>query len=216
MAGSDGRIVAGGGKAFCRGPIDSKMAGYECRAAIPDRRGSADLHRERGPAEGRPGGRGLLNEKGIRAVINNNEALAAASLNGTQTMPLRAMIVFKSVGVHVAADALALASLADAQRVLRYYIRRWECEEGMQFLKEQVNLESIRTFRWSAICRLVLLCVLVMIYLAWLIEEHPRLTDRLIEYGQVLPDEGDFLFYRLLTGVTEAINVCFYLRRDLL
>ena len=158
----------------------------------------------------------LLNEKGIRAVINNNEALAAASLNGTQTMPLRAMIVFKSVGVHVAADALALASLADAQRVLRYYIRRWECEEGMQFLKEQVNLESIRTFRWSAICRLVLLCVLVMIYLAWLIEEHPRLTDRLIEYGQVLPDEGDFLFYRLLTGVTEAINVCFYLRRDLL
>lgn len=111
---------------------------------------------------------------------------------------------------------LSVESLADAQRVLRYYIRRWECEEGMQFLKEQVSLESIRTFRWSAICRLVLLCVLVMIYLAWLIEEHPRLTDRLIEYGQVLPDEADFLFYRLLTGVTEAINACFYLRRDLL
>jgi hypothetical protein len=99
---------------------------------------------------------------------------------------------------------LSVESLADAQRVLRYYIRRWECEEGMQFLKEQVNLESIRTFRWSAPDvhrdRLVLLCVLVMIYLAWLIEEHPRLTDRLIEYGQVLPDDADFLFYRLLTG----------------
>jgi len=111
---------------------------------------------------------------------------------------------------------LSVESLADAHRVLRYYIRRWECEEGMQFLKEQVNLESIRTFRWSAICRLVLLCVLVMIYLAWLIEKHPRLTDRLIKYGQVLPDEADFLFYRLLTGLTEAIDACFYLRRDLL
>jgi len=111
---------------------------------------------------------------------------------------------------------LSVESLADAQRVLWYYIRRWECEEGMQFLKEQVNLESIRTFRWSAICRLVLLCVLVMIYLAWLIEKHPRLTDRLIKYGQVLPNEADFLFYRLLTGLTEAINACFYLRRDLL
>jgi len=111
---------------------------------------------------------------------------------------------------------LSVESLADAQRVLRYYIRRWECEEGMQFLKEQVNLESIRTFRWSAICRLVLLAALVMIYLAWLIEKHPRLTDRLIKYGQVLPDEADFLFYRLLTGLTEAINACFYLRRDLL
>jgi hypothetical protein len=111
---------------------------------------------------------------------------------------------------------LPVECLADAQRVLRYYIRRWECEEGMQFLKEQVNLESIRTFRWSAICRLVLMAVLVMIYLAWLIETHPRLTDRLIEYGQVLPDEADFLFYRLLTGLTEALNACFYLRRDLL
>jgi len=111
---------------------------------------------------------------------------------------------------------LPVNSLADAQRVLRYYIRRWECEEAMQFLKEQVSLESIRTFRWSAICRLVLLCVLVMVYLAWLIEEHPRLSERLIGYGQVLPDQADFLFYRLLTGLTEAINACFYLRRDLL
>ncbi len=56
----------------------------------------------------------LLNEKGIRALINNNEALSAAMLNGTQGLPLRAMIVMKSVGVHVAADALALGNLAGA------------------------------------------------------------------------------------------------------
>ena len=56
----------------------------------------------------------LLNEKGIRAVIHNNEALAAAALNGTQLAPCRAMIVMKSVGVHVAADALALGNLAGA------------------------------------------------------------------------------------------------------
>ena len=35
----------------------------------------------------------VLHEKGVRAVINNNEALAAAMLNGTQTLPVRAMIV---------------------------------------------------------------------------------------------------------------------------
>ena len=58
----------------------------------------------------------VLREKGIRAIINNNEALAAAMLNGTQTLPLRAMIVMKSVGVHVAADALALGNLAGANR----------------------------------------------------------------------------------------------------
>ncbi len=56
----------------------------------------------------------LLTDKGIRAVINNNEALAAAALNGTQLAPTRAMIVMKSVGVHVAADALALGNLSGA------------------------------------------------------------------------------------------------------
>ncbi len=56
----------------------------------------------------------LLNEKGIRAAINHNEALAAAMLNGTQTLPFRAMICMKSVGMHVAADGLALGNLAGA------------------------------------------------------------------------------------------------------
>ena len=56
----------------------------------------------------------LLKDKGIRATINNNEALSAAALNGSQLVGCRGMIVMKSVGVHVAADALALGNLAGA------------------------------------------------------------------------------------------------------
>ena len=37
-------------------------------------------------------------------------------------------------------------------------------EEGIRFLKNQANLEKMRTFRWYAIRRLVLLAVLVMIF----------------------------------------------------
>ena len=58
--------------------------------------------------------RDLLEERGIRAVMNSNEALAAAMLNGSQLVGCRAMIVVKSVGVHVASDALALGNLAGA------------------------------------------------------------------------------------------------------
>ena len=54
----------------------------------------------------------LLNEKGIRAVINNNEALSAAMLNGSQVAGCRGLICMKSVGVHVAADGLAIGNLA--------------------------------------------------------------------------------------------------------
>jgi len=111
---------------------------------------------------------------------------------------------------------LAVETLADAKRILRLYCRRWECEEGIQFLKEQVNLEAIRTFRWTAICRLVLLVAVVMLYLAWLWEKHLILSERLINYAQVLPGEVEFMLYRLLTGLTHILNACFYLSRDLL
>lgn len=111
---------------------------------------------------------------------------------------------------------LPVENLADAKRVLRFYIRRWECEEGIRFLKNQANLEKIRTFRWSAIRRLVLLTVLVMTYLDWLVEEHPNICDRLVYLSQPLPDKPDFLLYRLSGGLTEAINTCFWLHKDLL
>ena len=129
------------------------------------------------------------------------------------------MIVARSPGSDVPfmlLTNLPVENLADAKRVLRFYIRRWECEEGIQFLKEQVDLEAIRTFRWTAIRRLVLLVMLVMLYLAWLWEKYLPLADRLIDYAQVLPDEVDFVLYRLLTGLTHILNACFYLRRDLL
>ena len=111
---------------------------------------------------------------------------------------------------------LPVENSSDAKRVLRLYIRRWECEEAIRFLKSQVNLEKIRTFNWTAICRLVLLAVLVMIYLSWLIEEHPNICERLVYLSQPLPDNPKFVFYRLLTGLTEAINTCFWLHKDLL
>src|SRR5580698_761965 len=56
----------------------------------------------------------LLKAKGIRAFQANNEALAVAAVNGSQMVATRAIAAFKSVGVHVASDALALGTLAGA------------------------------------------------------------------------------------------------------
>ncbi len=53
---------------------------------------------------------------GIHSTIANNEALAAAMLNGSQMLGLRAAAAMKSVGFHVASDALALGNLAGAHR----------------------------------------------------------------------------------------------------
>jgi len=54
----------------------------------------------------------LLCDKGIVANIANNEALSVAMVNGAQMVGCRAVTAFKSVGAHVASDALALGVLA--------------------------------------------------------------------------------------------------------
>jgi len=54
----------------------------------------------------------LLNDKGVVAKIASNEALGVAMVNGAQMAGCRAITAFKSVGVHVASDALALGVLA--------------------------------------------------------------------------------------------------------
>ena len=56
--------------------------------------------------------RDLLVEKGVMVQIANNEALSAARLNGAQMEAIRAVTVMKSVGAHVASDALALGNMA--------------------------------------------------------------------------------------------------------
>jgi indolepyruvate ferredoxin oxidoreductase len=56
----------------------------------------------------------LLMKNGVRAFQANNEALGAAAVNGAQMVAARALGVMKSVGVHVASDALALGNLAGA------------------------------------------------------------------------------------------------------
>lgn len=58
--------------------------------------------------------RDLLIKNGIRAFQANNEALSVAAVNGAQMAPCRALTAFKSVGLHVASDALALGNLGGA------------------------------------------------------------------------------------------------------
>ena len=44
----------------------------------------------------------------------------------------------------------------------------------------------------------------------------PAIWVPLVGDAQVLPDEVDFMLYRLLTGLVHILNACFYLRRALL
>lgn len=57
----------------------------------------------------------LLSEHGVVGQMASNEALSVAMVNGAQMAGCRAITAFKSVGLHVASDALALGVLAGTQ-----------------------------------------------------------------------------------------------------
>ena len=56
----------------------------------------------------------LFVEHGIEAAVANNEALAAARINGSQALPVRAMAIMKCVGYNVALDVFETSNLAGA------------------------------------------------------------------------------------------------------
>jgi len=56
----------------------------------------------------------------------------------------------------------------------------------------------------------------VMIYLGRLVEAYPNICERLVSLSQPLPDDPDFVSYRLLGGLAEVIDTCFLLHKDLL
>ena len=78
----------------------------------------------------------ILKDKGVRAFQANNEALSIAAVNGSQMAPCRAVAAFKSVGVHVAADALALGNLRLAHERLVMLGRKTASERIASFLME--------------------------------------------------------------------------------
>ncbi len=59
----------------------------------------------------------LLDDKGIVAKQANNEALSVAMVNGAQMAGCRGITAFKSVGLHVASDAVALGVLAGTHTI---------------------------------------------------------------------------------------------------
>lgn len=99
----EGAEVFTGNELIVKGALESRVAlitGYP-GSPVSDIFDVAHANRE------------LLKKHGILAEMANNEALAVARLNGSRMAGVRAMAIMKSVGLHVAADGLALGNLSE-------------------------------------------------------------------------------------------------------
>lgn len=102
---------------------------------------------------------------------------------------------------------LAVETMDQTRNVLRYYKKRWICEEAGQFLKRRVGLERFRIRRYVAIQRLAILAMLAMGFLTWILLSSRDLTKRLFSLTSRFRKDVTFRYYRLLDGIQEFIRL---------
>jgi len=102
---------------------------------------------------------------------------------------------------------LVVETLDQARQVLRYYKKRWACEEAAQFLKGRVGLERFRVRRYEAMRRLVILAMFAMGFLTWILLRSRDLTKRLFAWTSRFRRPRRFLYYRLLDGLQEFVRL---------
>lgn len=98
-------------------------------------------------------------------------------------------------------------TLDQAHQVLKYYKKRWACEEAVQFLKSRVGLERFRVRRYEAMRRLAILAMLAMGFLTWILLRSRDLTKRLLAWTSRFRRERPFLYYQLLDGIQEFVRL---------
>ena len=98
---------------------------------------------------------------------------------------------------------MVVETLQQAQQIIRYYKRRWACEEASQFLKSRVGLERFRIRRYQAIQRLVILAMIAMGFLTWILLRSKRLVGGYFCFTSRFRKKTDFVYYRLLDGLQE-------------
>jgi len=102
---------------------------------------------------------------------------------------------------------LVVETMDQARNILRYYKKRWVCEEAGQFLKSRVGLERFRVRRYVAIQRLAILAMLAMGFLTWILLRSRDLTKRLFSLTSRFRKDVIFKYYRLMDGIQEFIRL---------
>lgn len=88
-----------------------------------------------------------------------------------------------------------------ALQILRYYKKRWACEEASQFLKSRVGFERFRIRRYEAIRRLGILAMFAMAFLTWILLRSRTLTGSFFAWTSRFRKNAPFVYYRLLDGM---------------
>ena len=89
-------------------------------------------------------------------------------------------------------------------RIRRGYLRRWDCEPSIQFLKSKIGLERFAVRRYKSMQRLVFLAGLAMAFLSFLQCRCKGICERVNDRLRYCREPKLLWFYRLVIALQEA------------
>ena len=89
-------------------------------------------------------------------------------------------------------------------RIRRGYLRRWDCEPSMQFLKSKIGLERFAVRRYKSMQRLVFLAGLAMAFLSFMQCRCKGIRQRVNDRLRYCREPKLLWFYRLVIALQEA------------
>lgn len=91
-----------------------------------------------------------------------------------------------------------------ALRIYKRFIRRWDCETSVEFLKSKIGLERFAVRRYKSIQRLIFLAGLAMGFLSYLQCRCKDIRQRVNDPLRYSREPKSFWFYRLLIAFQDA------------
>jgi hypothetical protein len=91
-----------------------------------------------------------------------------------------------------------------ALQIYKRFIRRWDCETAVEFLKSKIGLERFAVRRYKSIQRLIFLAGLAMGFLSYLQCRCKDIRQRVNDPHRYSREPKSFWFYRLLIALQDA------------
>lgn len=101
---------------------------------------------------------------------------------------------------------MKVLSLSQARQVITFYVRRWKCEEAMEFLKGRIGFERFSVRNYKRMQNLILLAMLAMGFLCFIQLCNRVIVKVLFSFTSRFRKSISFEYYRLLDGLQSFIH----------
>jgi hypothetical protein len=101
---------------------------------------------------------------------------------------------------------MKVLNLSQAKAVIAYYLKRWKCEEAIEFLKGRIGFERFSVRNYERIKHLALLAMIAMGFLCFIQLSNRVLVKGIFSFTSKFRKNVPFEYYRLLDGLQSFVH----------